>query len=167
MTLILPATLLLAGPSPALAKVRGSAHGLTSAQLRQLRQLPVRAVLPGKLPPGYQFKILQVTTGKEPGYQLDYRCFCGGMNYTITLLGTTRPLKPGKAGAQQTVSAKGLGTHLKLGLYPPSLGIRQPFYMTSWLSKPPLQIGVISAQQGHSAPQQDLLTFIDGLVYLP
>lgn len=148
------------------APVRGSAHGLTSDQLRQLRQLPVRAILPGKLPVGYVLKQVQVQTGPQAGYQLDYRCFCGSMNFTISILGTHKPLSAGK-GKLETVQASRLGTKLQLGLYPAGQGFKQAFYMSSWLGKTPLKIGVISALQGHSAPKADLLIFVQNLEYLP
>lgn len=155
-------------PPAAQAVVRGSVHGLTPEQLRQLRQLPMRAILPGAMPKGYQLKEFQVSTGKEAGYQIDYRCFCSGANYTINLIGTTRPLKPAQAGSQrETILAKGLGAHLQLAQYPAGQGIAQAYYLSSWLSRPPLQVGVLSAFEGHSAPKQDLRIFMQGLVYLP
>lgn len=159
---------LLATMPPAEALVRGSAHGLNSAQLRELRGLPIRAVLPGVLPPGYQLKNFQVETGPHPSYQIDYRCFCSGVNFTIELIGTAQPLKPKAPGSQrENLQVKGLGTHLQLAYYPPGSGIAQPFYLSSWLSKPPLQIGVLSAFEGHPAPAKDLRIFIQGLTYLP
>lgn len=148
--------------------MRGSVHGLKPEQLRQLRALPIRAVLPGFMPRGYQLKSFQIETGKNPSYQLDYRCFCSGVNYTIELIGTTRPLRPSKPGSQrENLLVKGLGTHLQLAYYQPEQGISQAFYLSSWLSKPPLQIGVLSAFEGHPAPKADLHSFIQGLIYLP
>jgi hypothetical protein len=160
--------LLLSSMTPAGAVVvRGNKHGLTAAQLRSLRQLPARAILPGRLPAGYALKVVQTTAGPKPTYQIDYRCFCGGMNYTISILGTTQPLLAKTAGKFETLSAKTLGTSLKLGLYPAGQGFKQPFYMSSWLGKGAFRIGVISALQGHSAPRADLIFFLQNLEYLP
>ncbi len=152
------------------AAVRGSVHGLSSSQLRSLRQLPARAILPSQLPAGYVLKQIQVQAGPEPSYQLDYRCFCSGLNYTITLLGTTQPRQAGKAKGQlETLSAPRLKNKLQLGLYPAGQGYAQDYYMSSWLSSPKstFKMGVISALQGHRAPKADLQMFIKGLEYLP
>lgn len=158
---------IFASSALATANVRGNVHGLSSEQLRQLRQLPVKAVLPGALPPGYQLKGFQITSGKEAFYQLDYRCFCGGMNFTVNLIGTTRPMKAGKPLKSETVQIKGLGTRLQLNYYPAGNSIRQPYYLSSWLKRPPLQIGLFSSFEGHSAPRNDLVHILQNLVNLP
>lgn len=158
--------LVLASPVAA-APVRGSNHGMTSAQLRQLRSLPVKPILPSQLPSGYTLKQVQVELKPAPRYQLEYRCFCGGQNYTIMLLGTTQPVKPNPKGVKfEKISVKGLGTQVQLGLYPAGQGFRQAYYLSSWLGKPPFQIGVVSALQGTRAPREHLIRFVQGLEYL-
>jgi hypothetical protein len=160
---------ILLGRLPAVAApVRGAQHGMTSAQLRQLRQMPTKAIVPGKLPKGYTFKQLQVQTGSNPRYQIEYRCFCGGQNFTLSLLGTTKPYALPKALSPQLekIQAKALGSQLQLGLYPKDKGFREDYYHSNWLGPASFKMAIFSAMQGTRAPKADLIVLMQGLEYL-
>ncbi len=147
------------------APIRGTVHGMTSSELRKLKQLPTKPLIPGTIPSGYLFKRMDVVLKPQASYLLEYRCFCAGQNYMITVIGSTQ-IKPAKASKWESVPVKTLGRQIKIGQFPAGQGIESPYYLTEWLGKGPFKMAVLSAVQGKRAPYQDFVKFVKNLEYM-
>lgn len=147
------------------APVRGTVHGMTAAELRKLRQLPGKPVIPGMIPAGYAFKRMDVVLKPTASYLLEYRCFCSGQNYMISVMGGTI-IKPAKAIKWESVPVKALNTQVKIGQFAAGQGIPSAYYLTEWLGKSPLKIAILSAAQGKRAPYADFVKFVKHLEYM-
>lgn len=138
---------------------------LDSGQKQEIHAFSHPLVLAKKLPKGYELKKISVKNdAKNPEYQVDYRCFCAGLNYTISILGRTQAFDLALAQTVEEIPHKQLGT-LKLGAYPavPAQGLSKPFHMTHWFGRGKLRHTVITGLGGNPAPRQDLLIFLQDL----
>lgn len=157
-------TLLSAAKAPALPNTPAY---LQAHDRKELAQFHHPVVLAQSLPPAYRLKKLVLRPDpKQPSYQIDYRCFCAGLNYSISILGSTQPFDLTVAQSIQKVSAGALG-ELTLGHYPalPAKGLKKPFAMTHWFGTGPLRHTVITGLSGNPAPISDVRLFLNSLDY--
>lgn len=162
----------LTGVLPAWGQKSLPVHGLSESQLKSLKALKTPILVPGKLPPGFQLK--QVDIPKAPDktpyglvYRLDYRCFCSGANISFSLMGTAKPFQQGVTTELEIVKNARLDP-LRLGLYPGSraLGLSEPYWMTKWIKKGRLNHALVSTYQGQTLSKSQAQEIVRFLLFL-
>jgi hypothetical protein len=146
-------------------------HGLTPAEVQKLKQLKQKVVVPGWLPQGFHLKAMDVklpTKGQKPSYQLNYRCFCGGMNYGFAIMGGGTPLAVKQAKRPERQTSLHFG-NLEYFLYDPHppLHIRETFYLTRPFGPETLRFQVLSNYEGQPMRAEQWHELLKHLRYLP
>ncbi len=149
------------------------AHGLGPSEVHKLKQLKQKVVVPGWLPQGFRFKAIEVKlplNGQKASYQLNYRCFCGGMNYGFAIMGGSTPLaiKQAKRPERQTSLNFGNLEYFFYDPHPP-LQIRDKFYLTRPFgqAQAPLRFQVLSNFEGAPMRKEQWHELLKNLRYLP
>jgi len=147
------------------------AHGLGPAEVQKLKQLKQKVLVPGSLPQGFRLKSVEVqlpTKTQKAAYQLNYRCFCGGMNYGFAILGGGVPLavKQAKRPERQTTLRLGSLEYLFYDPHAP-LQIREKFYLTRPFGPGPLRFQVLSNFEGAPMRQEQWRELLKNLSFLP
>lgn len=147
-------------------------HGLTLAEVHKLKQLKQKVVVPGWLPQGFRLKTMDVklpTKAKKASYQLNYRCFCGGMNYGFAIMGgTPLAVKQAKRPERQTSLYFGNLEYFLYDPHPP-LQIRETFYLTRPFgqAQASLRFQVLSNFEGAPMRKEQWHELLKHLRYLP
>lgn len=150
-----------------LSSARSVPEYFNPEQMKQIESFPQILVVAKQLPQGYRLKNFSLkNTPQRPEYQVDFRCFCAGQNYSISILGRTQPFDLALATAIEEVQSP-LGV-LKLGDYPaiPAQGFKAPFNMTHWFGSKTFRYTVVTGLTGKPAPRQDLIFLLKHLEYI-
>jgi hypothetical protein len=138
---------------------------LPASALSDLKALKMPVLAPRKLPQGYQFKKVLVDS-KAKTYRLDFRCFCGGMNYLFSLVALPAPPseKPTRTLAvmHPTLGTLQLGIYSRLGVF----RLNEPGYMTTPLALAGRSHLLVSALEGRPAPEATLKEVVAALQWL-
>lgn len=147
------------------------AHGLGPIEVQKLKQLKQKVVVPGWLPQGFHFKALDLTLpkkGQSATYQLNYRCFCGGMNYGFSILARQTPLVVKQAKRPERQKSLHMGSLDSFFYDPhPPLQIREKFYLTHPFGNGPLRFQVLSNFEGAAMRPEQWNELLKHLSYLP
>lgn len=125
-------------------------HGLSTHDVQRLKRIKHPVVVPGLLPQGFYLKTIVLdTVGSKKHYHLNYRCFCGGMNYGFTMIGSEQPIIIKQAKKPLRIFNTQLGW-LEYAVYDPqpALGFRQSFLSTRPFGKGRFRYQVVSNLQG-------------------
>jgi hypothetical protein len=133
--------------------------------LSDLKALKMPILAPRKLPQGYQFKKL-IVDPKNKTYRLDFRCFCGGMNYLFSLVALPTP--PAEKPTRTLALTHPTLGKLQLGVYSrlPSFQSKEPGYMTAPLMQTGRAHVLVSALEGRPAPEATLKEVVVALQWL-
>lgn len=147
-----------------------ASHGLGAAEIQKLKLLKQNVVVPGWLPQGFRFKTLEVSPaqkGRAASYQLNYRCFCGGMNYGFAIMGGASAVVVKQAKPPERLKTLRLG-QVEYAYYDPHLPlqIREKFYLTRPFGAGPLRFQVLSNFEGAAMRQEQWRELLKNLRYL-
>jgi hypothetical protein len=167
--LLLLICLFLSGREP-FALAAPPAHGLDKAIVQKLKQLKYQAVVPGSLPQGFRFKALTfppAQKGLAASYRLEYRCFCGGMNYGFAIMGNAQALNVMQAKRPERLETLKMGT-IEYLFYDPHapLGLREKFFLTRPFGKGPVSFQVLSNFEGAAMRKEQWLEVLKHLTLL-
>lgn len=138
---------------------------IPQSALRELKPMGISVLSPRKLPQGYQFKKVLVDS-KAKTYRLDFRCFCGGMNYLFSMVAL--PVAPkDKPTRTLRIPHSQLGV-LQLGIYSQltSFQFNEPGYMSVPLILNGRHHLLVSALEGRPAPEPVLKSVMEQLQWL-
>ncbi|PIQ25490.1 hypothetical protein COW36_20815 [bacterium (Candidatus Blackallbacteria) CG17_big_fil_post_rev_8_21_14_2_50_48_46] len=144
---------------------------LPPAEIALLKSLKQPVVVPGFLPRGFHFKVLDLHApqkGKAARYRLDYRCFCGGMNYGFSILAQPTPLKVLQSKLPVRMDTRQFGK-LQYFHYDPTpvLGLREPFYLSApFGKKKELHFHLLSNFEGAAMPEKQFVEVLKNLTWL-